>query len=245
MKCIYEQSAKVSATLTDTNVEMGLVQALSIVQDNMCEYFRAIQCDGLTMIPACNCFLVVTKTKIKLLNSLKWLDCFHVKSEISGKSKIRINLCTDMVDESGKVFVLCNQEMCAMDATNRTLRMLNTTLVPDDLEITKECDMNFARMNFEMCEEDLVKVHKVDICNLDFYKHTNNVEYVRLMLSTMDLNFVTNNRIVDFEIHYMAESKFDDELKIYRKIKDNEISFVIKNEENIIVKALLNYEKII
>jgi hypothetical protein len=71
MKCIYEQPMKVLSSWTDINMELGLAQALSVVQDNMCEYFRELKCDGPTMVPVCNCFLVVTKTKIKFNKFLK------------------------------------------------------------------------------------------------------------------------------------------------------------------------------
>jgi len=242
MKLIYEQDLKVLSSWTDTNIEMGLVQSLSVVQDNMCEFFRKLGCDGLTMVPVCNCFFVVTKTKIQFNNFLKWLDKFRLVSQISNKTRIKLNLCTDLIDESGNVFASCVQEMCAMDATERSLRMLNTTLVPEDLEVSKDSDIGFVRLNFDMTEDDLVFVKKVDVTNLDFYKHTNNVEYVRMMFSTLDLDFVTNNKVKDFEIHYVTESRFGNELKLYRRISDSSVTFEIRKGENVVVKALLNYE---
>ena len=243
MKNIFEQKMKVGASLTDTNIDLGLVQSLFVVQDSMCEFFKNIGCDGLTMIPACNSFLVVTKTKIKFFNNLQWLDEFVVRSEISSKSRVRLNLTTEVLSKDNVVVCLCNQEMCAVDATARTLRMLNTTLVPDDLEITKECEMAFEKLNCVVQEKDLIKTHRVDVTNLDFYKHTNNVEYVKLMISTLDLDFVSNNKIEEFEIHYIAESRFGNELKIYRIIENDYVYFEIKHEEGLVVKAVLTYSK--
>ena len=242
MKLIYEQDLKVLSSWTDTNVQMGLTQALSVVQDNMCEYFRELGCDGLTMVPICNCFFVVTKTKIRFNNFLQWLDKFKAISQISNKSKIKLNLNTDLIDNNGDTFASCVQEMCAMDATERSLRMLNTTLVPEDLEVSGKTDLNFVRMSFELAEEDRVLTKKVDVSNLDFYKHTNNVEYVRLMFSTLDLDFVTKNMVKDFEIHYVTESRFGDELKLYRKFEKDNVCFEIKKGENVVVKAVLNFE---
>ena len=243
MRNVFEQKMKVGASLTDTNIELGLVQSLFVVQDSMCEFFKNIGCDGLTMIPACNSFLVVTKTKIKFFDSLKWLDEFVVCSEISNKTRVRLNLTTEVLGKDNSVVCLCNQEMCAVDATARTLRMLNTTLVPDDLEVTKESELVFEKLNYNVHEKDLIKTHMVDITNLDFYKHTNNVEYVKLMMSTLDLEFVSNNKIEEFEIHYITESRFGNELKIYRIIESGRIYFEIKHEDNLIVKAVLKYNK--
>ena len=43
-------------------------------------------------------------------------------------------------------------------------------------------------------------VKKIDVSNIDFYRHTNNVEYVKFMFSTLDFNFVDKCEFVDFEI---------------------------------------------
>ena len=175
---------------------------------------------------------------------IKWLDEFKIISQVSSKTKIKVNLHTDIIYKSGNLLAYCLQEMCPIDATERSLRLISTTLFPEDLEADKETPITFERMNVELDESYLVKTHAVDICNLDFYKHTNNVEYVKLMLSTMDLDFVTNNKIKDFEIHYIAESRYKDCLKIYKQQSDNNVCFEIKNADKVIVKAKLNYEKI-
>lgn len=244
MKNILEQDMKVSATLTDVNIQMGLIPSLTVVQDNMCEFFKNMGCDGLTMVPICNCFFVVTKTKICFNKFLEWLDTFKCRTEISNKSKVRLNLSTEFLDKNNEMVACALQEMCAMDADKRSLRLVDTTLVPTDLEVTKNSEIEFSRLNFEMTEEDLVKEHNIEVVNLDFYKHTNNVEYARLMLSTLELSFLVENIISDFEIHYINECRFGDHLKIYRKTIDDHIEFEIRKENNAIVKGLLNFRKI-
>ena len=47
---------------------------------------------------------------------------------------------------------------------------------------------------------------------------------------------------VDFEIHYIAESKVGDQLNIYKKIEENYVLFEIRNDEKVYVKAKLNYK---
>lgn len=242
MKNILEQKMKVSASLTDVNIEMGLVPSLSVVQDNMCEFFKNIGCDGLAMVPVCNCFFVVTKTKIKFNNFLTWLDEFNCKTEICGKSRVRLQLSTEFT-KKGTLIATSIQELCAMDADQRSLRTIETTLLPKDIEVTSSSDMEFSRLTFDMSEANLVKTHSVDCTNLDFYKHTNNVEYVRIMLSTLNLNFLVSNVITDFEIHYVNECRFGDELKIYKNKTNECIDFEVRKNDVIIVKAKLNYKR--
>lgn len=243
MKNIYKQSQKVVASLTDTNAKLGLVGSLTIVQDNMCEFFEKIKCDGLNMVPVCNCFFVVTKSKIRFTdNILNWLDDFNVKTELASKTRIRLCLNTGIENMHG-VVAECAQEMCAIDATSRSLRVINTTLLPEDIEETKRSEIEFEKIMTEFDEFDLVKVLKSDISNLDFYKHVNNVEYVKLLISTLSLEFFESVKINEFEIHYLNECRCCEELKVYKRELEGYIDFVIKNDSKEFVKARIKYSK--
>ena len=67
--------------------------------------------------------------------------------------------------------------------------------------------------------------------------------YVRYILNSLNCEFLDSCKITDFEIHYINESKEGQKLNIYRKIKDNEIEFLIKEENREIVRANLKYIK--
>ena len=240
---ILERNMKVESSLTDVNIQFGLIPALTVAQDNMCEYFRQIGCDGILMIPVKNCFFVLSKTKIKFDNFATWLDEFCVKTELVNKSKARVSLQTDF-DSNGKHLATCMHEMCAMDATERTLRAINTTLMPEDLETTKDTELSFDKLNFELTNEDMVGMHRVNVGNLDFYKHTNNLQYVQIMFSTLGLPFVENNVIDEFEIHYLSETINGDVLAIFKKVEDDRVLFQITNVEGkCVTKAMIKYHK--
>lgn len=243
MKNIFEQKLKVGASLTDVNIQMGLTQSLSVVQDNMCEYFKMLGCDGLTMMPVCNCFFVLTKTKIKFNKFLTWLDMFNVSSEITNKTRVKVFINTNITNDSQEIVSSCIQEMVPMDADKRCLRMIDTTLFPADLETTGNADIEFSRMDFELEDDKICKTVNVGTVNLDFYRHTNNVEYVRLMMSCLELDFFDNNIIEDFEIHYISESRYEDVLDIYMDKLEDSIVFEIKRSEQLVCKARLNYKR--
>ena len=50
------------------------------------------------------------------------------------------------------------------------------------------------------------------------------------------------NKITDFEIHYINESKEGQNLRVYKKVKSNVIDFLIMKKEREIVKAKLLFE---
>ena len=241
MKVVHERNLNVNSTWTDINCEMGLMPSLQVVQDNMCEFFRLIGSDGITMIPVCNAFLVLTKTRIHFENFIKWLDEFVAISEVSAMSRIKVCLDAILKDKNNNILATCSQELCAMDNDTRKIRFLETTLVPTDLEVTKSKSLDFAKMSFEMSDEDLVDTIDIKVVNLDFYKHTNNLEYVRMMMSLLDLKFLEDNIITDFEIHYISESRFGDKLSLYKRVEDNKILFEIKREDKVVTKAILEF----
>ena len=240
MTNIFERNLKVDASLTDVNIQFGVLPALTVAQDNMCEYFRQIGCDGITMIPVCNCFFVLIKSKIKFFDFATWLDEIKATTELVDKSKIRVSVQTD-IESNGQKLATCVHQMCAMDATERTVRAVNSTLMSDELQTTKESLLSFDRMSFDLTEEDFVFSHIVNVDNLDFYKHTNNLQYVRFMISALSLDFVENHIVDDFEIHYIAESRYNDELKLYRRIEEDRVLFQINKGDNCITKAVLRY----
>lgn len=240
MTNIFERNLKVDASLTDVNIQFGVLPALTVAQDNMCEYFRQIGCDGITMIPVCNCFFVLIKSKIKFFDFATWLDEIKATTELVDKSKIRVSVQTD-IKSNGQKLATCVHQMCAMDATERTVRAVNSTLMSDELQTTKESLLSFDRMSFDLTEEDFVFSHIVNVDNLDFYKHTNNLQYVRFMISALSLDFVENHIVDDFEIHYIAESRYNDELKLYRRIEEDRVLFQINKGDNCITKAVLRY----
>ena len=240
---IYENKLKVSASMCDVNVQMGLLQSMQVAQDNMCEYYKNIGCDGLTMAPICNCFFVVSKIKIHFQKYLSWLDEFSTISELVELSRIKMSLETEFKDKAGSVFATCVHQMCAMDSDTRALRAVNTTLVPTDLETTKSTPIQFTKFNAEMTDENYVKTISIELPNVDFYRHTNNVEYVRLILSCLDVDFMDNYFISDFEIHYLAESKFGEKLALYKKVLGDEIFFEIRREDKVINKSVMKVIK--
>lgn len=240
---IFERDLKVEASLTDVNIQFGLLPALTVAQDNMCEFFRQVGCDGITMIPIKNCFFVLAKSKIKFDNFATWLDKFKARTEMTAKSKIRVSVQTDF-DSDGKHLATCLHEMCAMDATERTVRAVNTTLMSEELEPSRESAFGFEKMSFELTSEDMVGMHRINVGNLDFYKHTNNLQYVQIMFSTLGLPFVENNILDEFEIHYIAETRNGDVLAIFKKIEEDRVLFQINNVDNkCIAKAVLKYHK--
>ena len=80
--------------------------------------------------------------------------------------------------------------------------------------------------------------------NVDYFGHTNNVEYVKMMYGACSCEFLRSIKIETFEIHHIKESREFDKLDIYVNQAENEINFGIKNGDAIIAEAKMTYHKV-
>ncbi len=63
-------------------------------------------------------------------------------------------------------------------------------------------------------------------------------------MNMLNSEILDNNIITDFEINYINESKEGQLLDIYRKDYENKIDFLIKFEENELVRARIKLKKL-
>ena len=244
MKHIYKQNLKVLSTQIDMNAELGLLPSLAFAQDNMCEYFKSIDCDGPTMIPSKGCFFVVAKTVIEFSGqSPRWLDNVTLTSQLCHKTKIKLYLDTTFENASGERFATCIHEMCAIDHQARSVKMLNATNWSDDIEVSKEQSLEFSKFDVEGLELVGEVCRRIDSNNIDMYRHVNNIEYAKFMLSLFDLDTLESIRIKRFEIHYIAESRFGEELTIKSYKGDNNYVFMIYRGDKLVNRGILYFDK--
>ena len=170
---IYEKNLTVPASSTDYTVGVGVVGAVTFMQDIMCDFFGELKCDGLTMIPICNAFFVITKTKFKFHKNVFWGNNIKLKTSVIDTSKIRVNL-NNSVYSGDSLCIEGIQELCPIDKDSRKLRMVDSTLFPKDVTLEEKNGLiNYTKFNFNLEDFKLEKSIKIDISNIDFYKHTN------------------------------------------------------------------------
>lgn len=243
MKHIHKQKLKILSTQTDMNAELGWLQSLTLAQDNMCEYFKIIDCDGIAMIPAKGCFFVLAKTIIEFSGkSPKWLDEVLLTTELCNKTRIKVNLETSFENSKGERFATCVHEMCAIDHESRSVRMLSTTSLPEDIEVTKDQSLEFSKFDGDGLEFECETIRRVDLTNIDMYRHVNNLEYVKFMMSMLSVDFMDSVKISKFEIHYIAESRFEDDLCIKQYKGDDRIVFMIYNGDRLVNRGIVYFD---
>lgn len=244
MRTEFVQDVKVLSTQTDHATEVGVLQAVSLMQDNMCEYFKMLDCDGPTLLPEYQCFFVLSKTKIRFVSKPKWLQKITLKSDLSKLTNVRVNLCHNICNAQGDLMIEGLQELCPMDVNTRKIRAINTIPFPVDADINNDYiqEISFEKFNEEITNDNLVEKIKVNTNNIDYYGHTNNIEYVKFILSTIPSAEFYKMNIKTFEIHYINESREREVLDVFCKKYSNNYYFEIRNDDKIICKSRIVFD---
>lgn len=240
----YKRKFFIGYSNCDRKVNLSVLNSLYLIQDMMTEYFGFLKSDNIILKSENNAIWVLAKTKVHFNKYPKWRDLIEGTVFTTGIKPIRVETEEQFKDKDNNVLFYANQETCVIDLTDRKIRKINTVNYPTGVQIKEGINKEkYLRLNTEFTEADKVYEQKIHSTDIDFSYHTNNVSYVKYILNSLNSDFIDSHKITDFEIHYINESKEGQKLSIYKKIKDNEIEFLIKEENREIARANLKYIK--
>ena len=240
----YKRKFFIGYSNCDRKVNLSVLNSLFLIQDMMTEYFGFLKSDNIILKSENNAIWVLAKTKVHFNKYPKWRDLIEGTVFTTGVKPIRVETEAQFKDKDNNVLFYANQETCVIDLTDRKIRKINTVNYPTGVQIKEGINKEkYLRLNTEFTEADKVYEQKIHSTDIDFSYHTNNVSYVKYILNSLNSDFIDSHKITDFEVHYINESKEGQKLSIYKKIKDNEIEFLIKEENREIARANLKYIK--
>ncbi len=241
MSSIFNYNYHVDSSRVDMDAMLGMDSIFSILELMVTEYLADNNSDNVTIRAKCNAAWVITKARVKIYGLAKWGEDLDVKSFLTNKRSAKIDLETVIRDKSGNILVVAKDEMAPINLETRRIVRLSDIGFDADVYPTN-IDLGYNKVdNSNMKLKEKLFVRFKDI---DYTKHTNNVSYIRYIMNVLDIDFFTNNQVLNIDVHYLAESKLNDELDIYRRDDDsNNVSFLIKRDEQEIFFIHINYEK--
>lgn len=240
----YKRKFFIGYSDCDRKINLSVLNSLYLIQDMMTEYFGFLKSDNIILKKENNAIWVLTKIKVHFNKYPTWRDVIEGTVFTTGIKPIRLETETQFKDKDKNILFYANQEICVIDLTDRKIRKINTVNYPTDVQIKEGINKDkYLKLKTDFTEDDKVYEQKIYSSDIDFSYHTNNVSYVKLIINSLNSDFLDSNKITDFEIHYINESKEGQKLSVYKKNKDNEIEFLINQENREIVRANLKYVK--
>ena len=240
----YKRKFFIGYTNCDRKISLSLLDSFYLIQDMMTEYFGFLKSDNIILKRENNAIWVLTKTKVHFNNLPVWRDVVEGTVFTTNIKPIRVGTETQFKDKDNNILFYANQETCAIDLDDRKIKKISTVNYPKDLEIIEGINKEkYLKLNDEFTIDDKVSEQIVNSTDIDFSHHTNNVSYIRFILNSLSSEFLDNCKVTDFEIHYINETKEGQKLEIYRKLKDTDVEFLIKENDREIVRANLKYKR--
>jgi len=243
MKRVYNKDYKISYSEVDKNLKLGLYESFNLAQDTVTEYFESFGGDNIIVKNKDNAVWVVSKAKVHFSKFPSWRDEIKGRCYTTKIKPIRLEIETAFKNIDGEVLFVTNQESCVIDIETRKIRKINTITYPEDMEVEQSLTQGgYLKLDAQFKEDDLAYEQKIYSQDIDYSGHVNNAIYVRYIMNTLSCDFFSQNKITDFEIHYINESKEGQILKIYKKEENKNIRFLIKKDEKEIIRANLTFE---
>lgn len=233
---IYKKSGFIGAGLIGADTKLSVLGAFRIVEDAVTEMMAALKIDGLTVKRKYNAMWVFARNRIKLTGELQWGEDYTVESFITAFSLVRLNIETAVKNKFGEIAVYSKTELCALDlGTGRIMKTSEVGLNDKFIKERSLTDIAFTKFS----DNELPQAGSVTVrsTNIDFSRHTNNVEYVRLLLNTYSVEEMLNSPIREIEVCYVSQSFENDVLQIYKSTECNRDILLISKEGKPIVRC--------
>lgn len=221
-----------------SNTYMSLIGAVEIIQDSICEYFKSIDIDEITLKTKYNCIWVFTRNSVEFVDKLSWLDSFKVECFISSKTAVKLVVDTSFYKMDGTLALKSETEICLVDLSNFKIKRIDDSFVSENEVTERKFEMQFNR---PIVEDNMAKIYSTTIPStcIDYCGHVNNVEYLRFILNTYTAEELKRH-IKRFDISYISQCLEGERIDIYKALTSD--LFEIKVGDKAITRCKIVFE---
>lgn len=240
---IFSIRQTIGAGACDPSGRLSLVGALTLIEDVVTATMAKLKIDGLTVRRQYGALMVFAKNHLKFLQDINWQDKVVVSCYFTMKSAARMNadIC---VKKGGKMALYARTEICAVDATTGRIRRMDSVGVDGRVKLVKaQYDLPWNAMDGEGELREMVTVRTG---NIDYAGHTNNVEYIRLLLDTFTLEEWRGMAPQELQVAYLNQSFLGDQLAIWAV--DNQLDantheriYTIKKDQQDVLRCAVRW----
>ena len=230
----------------DPSGRMSLLGALTLVEDVVVDTLDKMEINGFKMRKQFGAVLVFSKNHVKFLQPIRWKEKVTVSCFISAKSVARLNVDVCVKNQHGEIALYARTEVCAVDVESARIRRLDAVGIGEKIRVYAP----LVEMEWQAVDpaEQLVDTVTVRTANIDYAGHTNNVEYIRLLLNTFTLDEWRGGIATkELQVAYLNQSFLGDKLDIFATNREDkntsmhERIYTIKKAEQDVLRCLIKW----
>ena len=164
---------------------------------------------------------IYTKYKMRVFKRVDYSRPLHLETWIEKQDKMRI--WQDLKISAGQeVCALGRLESFVFHLKEQKIGRLSDIEMPEAAASGEKIDLApFSRIKPDLSEMEYVFSHTVQYSDLDKSRHMANLRYVNLMENVFSPEFYAQNSLKEIELHFLAQSFYHDEIRMYRKTDGN------------------------
>lgn len=163
---------------------------------------------------------VLVKVRVKISNYPVFSDKIRLETWVRGVSRIISDRHFIAFDKNGIKFADAITEWALIDVKSRRPQVIEKYFDKSKFTTEKSAEISFPeKIIFPEILTEIGK-RKVVYSDIDLNGHVSNIKYPEWFLDTYDYDFLHNNTCDEFEINFLNESIFGEEMKIHRKVND-------------------------
>jgi len=141
-------------------------------------------------------------------------DHYTIRTWISGINRLFSERDFEILDGQGNTIGHARTVWAVLNTITRSVADIShmqwiDTLIPAD----KQCPIEKPSRPRPLTEFRTER-YRFTYCDIDFNRHVNSSRYIELLLNQWSLDFHDRNRLTRFEIAYMHEAYFDEEVEL-------------------------------
>ena len=137
----------------------------------------------------------------------------------------------ELIDNNGVVFGRAVSQWCVIDFEKRmpvSLEEVGHLFEGKFCDDPSPCE---APRKIRGIEPSVTRQHKVMYSDIDFNRHVNTMRYIRMMLNTLPIEYLTDCRPMRLDIHFAKECRLGEVLTIGYEQREDLSLFEIRNGE--------------
>lgn len=236
---VYEKHQIASSSVISADARLSYIGIFNIVEDAITECMGEQGLDNVTVKRNFNAFWVFTKNKVKLFSNLVWGERFVVQSFISSLSSAKMVVDTALKKENGTIVAYSSCEMCVLDIATGRIRRTASVGAEGICVEPSQCEIVFDKID----DSNLPQVEEVKVrsTNVDYSRHCNNVEYLRFVFNTYNVDELTSLPIKEIEVCYVAQSYENDTLTVHKSVSDSRDLISVKKDGCTVIKCIVTH----
>lgn len=163
-----------------------------------------------------NRFWVLSRIYSVIYNLPSWGDAIIVQTWPKGTERLFALRDYEVRSESGEILAAASSSWLIIDQTTKRICRPDSTLTGYKPEASERVSLprNAAKLEYGEAGMKAMAQFRVRVSDLDVNLHSNNVKYLKWVMDSYDIDFVTNKIPISVEINYLAESRFDDGITV-------------------------------